>query len=95
MELMDTFAKYDVQLDQSCKKNEKMYFDVCNELKIGKAELWIELSRDKQMSVEQYIQNFKWDQNKFGTDKSLKLLGAAIMGKQRTADEKLKKLMDE
>jgi len=32
MELMDTFNKYDQTLDQSCKKNEKMYFEMAKEL---------------------------------------------------------------
>ena len=30
MELMDLFAKFDMQLDASCKRNEKIYFDMCN-----------------------------------------------------------------
>ena len=32
MELMDIFAKFDLQLDASCKRNEKMYFDMCKTL---------------------------------------------------------------
>jgi hypothetical protein len=32
MELMDIFSKYDMQIDSSCKRNEKMYFDICKEL---------------------------------------------------------------
>lgn len=43
MEMMDTFAKYDTTLDASCKRNEKMYFDVGKDL--GKpADLKIEVA---------------------------------------------------
>ena len=82
MELLDTFSKYDAQLDASCKKNEKMFFEVCKELKIADPKLMIELSRsNEKMSVEDYVKNFKWDQVRFQTDKSLKVIGAQISGK--------------
>ena len=43
MELMDTFQKYDLQIDASCKRNERMYFEIAKEL--GQpAELKIEMS---------------------------------------------------
>jgi hypothetical protein len=32
MELMDTFSKYDQQLDGSCKRNEQIYFSTAQEL---------------------------------------------------------------
>jgi hypothetical protein len=32
MELMGLFAKFDTQLDATCKRNEKLYFDMCKEL---------------------------------------------------------------
>jgi len=102
MELMDTFSKYDVQLDASCKKNEKMFFEVCKELQIaGKENLTIEKKDPHkkgetiQMSVADYIKNFKWDQVRFATDKSLKVIGAQISGKNRTCEDRLKKLLDE
>lgn len=33
MELMDTFQKYEMQLDASCKRNEKLFFELREELK--------------------------------------------------------------
>jgi uncharacterized protein (DUF2249 family) len=82
MELMDTFSKYDVQIDASVKKNEKMFFEVCKELQMGKETLTIEKKDPHkkgetiQVSVADYIKNFKWDQVRFATDKSLKVIGA-------------------
>jgi hypothetical protein len=32
MELMDTFAKYEKALDQSCHKNEELFFELRTEL---------------------------------------------------------------
>ena len=31
MEMLDVFAKYDLTVDASCKRNEKMYYDICKE----------------------------------------------------------------
>lgn len=47
MELMDTFSKYDLQLDASCKRNERMYFDISKELE-KPAELKIEMSAGRK-----------------------------------------------
>ena len=47
MELMDIFAKYDTLLDASCKRNEKMYVEVCKELN-KQANLVIEVSTGKR-----------------------------------------------
>jgi hypothetical protein len=32
MELMDTFSKYDLQLDISCKRNEQIFLSTAQEL---------------------------------------------------------------
>ena len=31
MELMDVFQKYDVAIDTQCKRNERMYEEICKE----------------------------------------------------------------
>jgi len=100
MELMDTFSKYDALLDSSCKRNEKMYYEVAKEL--GKpADLKIEVSAGRRgqgnqtLPVEDYIQSFRWDQVRFQMDKSLKVLGAKIAGTEKSAQDRLKKLLDE
>ena len=59
MELMDVFAKYEIQIDNSCKRNEKMYFDVCKELnKQPSLKMEVPSGRRGQMDtidVEQFI----------------------------------------
>ena len=100
MELMDVFSKYDTQLDASCKRNEKIYFEMSKVLN-KPANLVIEVNTagrragTQQVSVEEYIKNFKWDQIKFQMDKSLKVIGAKIAGNQKTCDDRLKKVLDE
>ena len=42
MELMDIFAKFDIQLDNSCKRNEKIYRDMCKEIDDREPNLFIE-----------------------------------------------------
>jgi hypothetical protein len=39
MELVDVFAKNEVLVDASCKRNEKLYFDMAQELNIKDAQL--------------------------------------------------------
>lgn len=99
MEIMDSFGKQDLQLDGACKRNEKMYMDMCKELNKN-ANLMIEVNSGRrggtqQVTVEDYIKQFKWDQVRFQMDKSLKVLGAKIQGTQKGCDERLKKLIDE
>jgi hypothetical protein len=65
MELMDIFSKVDTLLEASCRKNEKMYTDMCKELNKN-ANLVLEVSTGrrggtKQVTVEEYVQHFKWD----------------------------------
>ena len=40
---MDTFQKYETLLDASCKRNEKLFFELKEELKVNDMELDIEL----------------------------------------------------
>ena len=61
MELMDIFAKYDMQLGQSCKRNEKMYFEMCNTLN-QEPKLVIEVEQRrgaaKAVGIEQFLKSF-------------------------------------
>jgi hypothetical protein len=55
MELMDIFAKADLLLDASCKRNEKMYFEMCKTLdKEAKLRIEVEQRRGaaKSMPIE-------------------------------------------
>lgn len=58
---MDLFGKFDMQLDISCKRNEKIYFDMAKACdKEPKLVIEIEQARGraKTLSVEEYLQNF-------------------------------------
>ena len=97
MQLMDSFNKLDTALDSSCRRNERMFFDISKELN-KKQSLYIEISGQRepqQLEVEEYIKTFKWDQVRFQMDKSLKILGQKIAASQKTADDRLKKITDE
>lgn len=98
MELIDTFNKYDNQLDSSCKRNEQIYFQTASDLN-QEAKLSIEKilrgGKKEISSIPDYIKNFKWDSHKFPMEKSLKVIGAKIISIQKTCDEKLKKQIDE
>mmetsp|Transcript_39596 Transcript_39596/g.60570 ORF Transcript_39596/g.60570 Transcript_39596/m.60570 type:complete len:177 (+) Transcript_39596:258-788(+) len=66
--------------------------------KEGKLQIEVSTSRrgaTEMVQVEDYIKTFKWDQVRFQTDKSLKVLGAKISGLTKTADDRLKKLIEE
>ena len=97
MELMDTFQKYEMQLDQSCKRNEKLFFELREELK-SDMELDIDMGaqeRNVTLTVEQYLQNFKWNTFRFKMqDKSLGVLGASIQNVQKSFDDQLKKRVE-
>ena len=67
MELMDTFQKYEIQLDASCKRNEKLFFELREELK-SDIELDIDLGAQGgniTQTVEEYLKNFRWNNYKF------------------------------
>lgn len=58
MELMDTFAKYEKALDQSCQKNEELFFELRTELN-SDMELDIDLKvkgANKTLTVAQYLE---------------------------------------
>lgn len=100
MELLETFTKYEMQLDQSCKKNEKLFFELKEELNMDD-ELNIEVNLGAQggnqtSAIADYIKNFQWNDIKFMMrDKSLGVLGAAVANVQKSLDDKLKKKQDE
>ena len=100
MELLETFTKYEQQLDQSCKKNEKLFFELKEELNLDE-DLNIELNLGAQggnqtREIAQYIAEFQWNDIKFMMrDKSLGVLGAAVANVQKSLDDKLKKKLDE
>lgn len=95
---MDTFQKYENLLDGSCKRNEKLFFELKEELKADKIELDIELGAQQgnaTQTVEEYLQNFRWNNLKFKMqDKSLQVLGANIYNVQKSYDDQLKKRLD-
>lgn len=64
MELVDVFAKNEIIVDSSCKRNEKLYFDMAQELNMKDAQLQIDVPQNRgesKMKVLDYLKNFKWD----------------------------------
>jgi|TARA_B110000977_G_C10962101_1_gene448950 hypothetical protein len=62
MELLETFTKYEMALDQSCKKNEKLFFELREELNMDD-ELNIEVNLgaqggNKTSAIADYIKDF-------------------------------------
>ena len=101
MELMDTFAKYDMAVDGACKRNEKLYIELCQN-KNQEPDLKLEVSSgqkrgqaNKMVTVDEYIRDFKWDQARFQMDKSLKFLGNKIQATEKQCADRLKKKTDE
>jgi hypothetical protein len=43
MELVDVFTKYEVLVDGTCKRNEKLFFEMATELSIKDPKLLIDL----------------------------------------------------
>lgn len=61
MELMDSFGKYDLLLDASCKRNEKMYYEMCKTVN-QPPNLVIEVEQRrgaaKAVPIEEFLQTF-------------------------------------
>ena len=88
-------------LDSACKRNEKMYIELCG-AKSLEVDLKLEVSSgarrgqgSKNVTVAEYIKDFKWDQVRFQMDKSLKALGARIQLSEKQSADRLKKKSDE
>lgn len=99
MEIMDSFGKLDIALDNACKRNEKLYYDLAKELK-REPNLVIEMQTNKrgrteQVKIQDYIKNFSWDHGKFQMNKSMKFLATKIQAAQKQCDDRLKKILDE
>lgn len=76
-------------VDGACKRNEKMYVEICQK-KSQEPDLKLEVSSgqkrgqaNKMVSVEEYMKTFKWDQARFQMDKSLKFLGNKISATEK------------
>lgn len=66
---MDSFGKLDLAIDAACKRNEKLYRDLCKDLN-KEPTLTIEMitneKGDRQkVKVEEYIKKFKWDNGRY------------------------------
>ena len=101
MELLDIFAKYDLTVDAACKRNERMYYEICKEknqepdLKPEVAQAGRRGQANQQVDVKKWITTFKWDQVRFQMDKSLKILGQKIQATEKSCADRLKKKTDE
>lgn len=89
MELNESLNKVDAMLDGTVKKIEKQAKELLSQ------DLMIEVSHGQKMQVEDYIKNFKWEDNKYPRARSLVELSGMIAERMRTIDGDLKKVQDE
>ena len=66
---MDTFGKYDLQIDGSCKRNEAVFHQTAKELNKQDHKLVLEIQqrggKKEIKTIHDYLKNFKWDSTKF------------------------------
>jgi hypothetical protein len=85
MELNEALAKVDQTLDSTVKKLEKQAREMTGR------ELMIELSPGKQVVIEQYLKEFKWEDNRFSRARSLVEIAGLISDKMKSIDNDIKK----
>lgn len=88
MSLNDQFQKFEMTIDSSCKRIEKVASDLYNEAEVdgGKGKFELKISHQQQvgrdpiaMPVEDYLKNFQWDTVHYAYDKALSELGALAL----------------
>jgi hypothetical protein len=98
MKLNDDFQKMELQVDGACKRVEKQYFDLCAEMNVEPAVkvkmLTGQGNQHKDVSVQEYLADFKWDGVHFQQEKNLEFLGHFIQKKVKGAEEKVKQNND-
>ena len=98
MKLNDDFQKMELQVDGACKRVEKQYFDLCAEMNVEPAVkvkmLTGQGNQHKDVSVQEYLADFKWDGVHFQQEKNLEFLGHFIQKQVKGAEEKVKQNND-
>jgi len=87
MGLNENTAKLDQQLDNICKKLERVAIDTGN---LPNGRLMFK-SRNEEQEYLQYIEQFSWNDLKFSSKKSLAELVAVITKEMRAKDDQVKK----
>jgi len=90
MQLNETAAKLDQQIDIACKKYEKLCFDNGAQELIYKDD-----QTDKTMQYKDYIKNFEWNYRKYNIKLPLNELCSAFTKTLQMQDVLLKKHQDE
>lgn len=88
MELNETLTKVDQTLDSTVKKIEKQAREMVSR------DLKIEVTKQQQVDVADYIKNFNWDDNKFHRGRSLVEIAGLISDRMRQIDNDIKTLND-
>lgn len=94
MQLNETTARIDVQLDTVCKKIEKIEHDTRGDREGGNL-MYKTNYTGAGTPYKDYICNFKWEALKFPTKRSLNELTITIQKQMHQKDEQIKKNMDE
>jgi len=108
MSLNDQFQKFELSIDGSCKRIEKVAFDLFNEVQAGekdnqqakpvfelKISQQVKIGMDAvQISVDEYLAKFQWDTAHYAYDKALSELGALCVKAQKSSDDQVKQQMD-
>jgi len=109
MSLNDLFQKFELTIDGSCKRIEKIAFDLYNEVqsradeKAAKPEFRLKISQQVpgklgadavMIEVDDYLKNFMWDTGHYAYDKTLSELGGLCLKAQKTSDDQVKAQME-
>jgi hypothetical protein len=96
MQLNESAQKLDQQLDQVCKKLEKVAFDTSADAGLQELRYYEHFNQQGGgQNYKEYIRNFKWNQLKYSTKRSLLELTALITKNMRQSDEQIKKNLEE
>lgn len=95
MEQLDFFQKNEVQLENSCKRIESLYFDLCNELEPDKKDPQLVVMKgNQQKPVMDYLNQFEWEVSLYPYEKTLRDNGHKCIEKQLQADKEIKKYLE-
>lgn len=94
MQLNETTARIDGQLDTICKKIEKIEHDTRGDQEGGNLTHRVNYT-GAGTPYSEYIRSFKWEALKYPTKRSLNELTIAIQKNMLQKDEQIRKNMDE
>ena len=108
MQLNESAQKLDSQLDQVCRKLEKVAFDTAPDANLTELTYYPNFNQRSNgskwklpaltwflVTYKEYIKTFQWNTLKYSTKRSLMELTAVITKNMRQSDEQIKKNLEE